>query len=40
MTQDAYFSEGISLFLSYGSKCGTSSCDICFTPSFKYEGVC
>ena len=39
MTQDAYFSKGISLFLSYNSKC-SSTCNICFTPTFVYEKVC
>ena len=39
MTQDAYFSKGLSLFSSYGSKC-KSTCNLCFTPTFSYEGTC
>lgn len=39
MTQDAYFSKGISLYKSYQSKC-TTTCNLCFTPTYGYKGVC
>lgn len=39
MTQDAYFSEGLSLFSKYSSQC-SSTCNLCFTPTFSYEGKC
>lgn len=38
MTQDAYFSQGISLYQKYKSKC-TTDCYICLTPTYAYEGV-
>ena len=39
MTQEEYFSQGISLYLKYKSNC-TTDCYICLTPTFSYEGVC
>ena len=38
LSQDAYFSKGLSLYNSYGSKCKTD-CHLCFTPSFSYTGL-
>lgn len=39
MSQDAYFSKGISLYESYNYKC-SSNCYICFSPNFTYQNVC
>jgi ribonuclease I len=39
MTQDAYFSKGLSLYSSYNTKC-SSTCNLCFTPNFSYQGTC
>jgi ribonuclease I len=38
MTQETYFSQAISLYQKYVSKC-TTDCYVCLTPSFGYEGV-
>jgi hypothetical protein len=38
MTQDKYFSEALSLYSSYNSKC-TKDCHLCFTPTFSYTGT-
>jgi hypothetical protein len=38
MSQNDYFTEGISLFQKYSSKC-SSDCYICLTPTFGYIGV-
>lgn len=39
MTQNTYFSKGLSLFSSYSSKC-TTDCYLCFTPTLSYTGKC
>jgi ribonuclease I len=39
MTQNAYFSKGLSLFSTYSSKC-TTDCYLCFTASLSYQGKC
>lgn len=39
MTQEAYFSQGISLYLKYKSSC-TTDCYICLTPTYGFVGVC
>ncbi len=39
MSQDGYFSKGISLFESYNYKC-SSTCNICFSPTFVYQKLC
>jgi ribonuclease I len=39
MSQEAYFSQAISLYQKYKTNCKTD-CYICLTPTFGYEGVC
>lgn len=39
MTQDAYFAKGISLYKAYGAT-RTSAVNLCFSPTFAYQGVC
>ena len=38
MSQNDYFTEVISLFQKYSSKC-SSDCYVCLTPTFGYIGV-
>eukprot|EP00039_Didymoeca_costata_P019272 m.336873 g.336873 ORF g.336873 m.336873 type:complete len:157 (-) comp17987_c0_seq1:27-497(-) len=42
LSQEAYFSKALSLFSEYEKDCpsGSSTCELCFTPTFKYTGVC